>query len=531
MQRRKFLKSIPVAILPALLDGMPIRAFGENPILSALTNSLTETDHVMVIVQLNGGNDGLNTVLNLDRYGNLAKARQNILIPEKDALKLNGVTNQGLHPSMGAFQNMFNEGKLGIVQGVSYPNPNRSHFRATDIYMTASDSDKMVNSGWVGRYLNYEYANYPAAYPNTTMPDPLAIQIGGTLSPTFQVMGINMGIAVDNPSNTYDPNYTQDTIPQTHAGKEFTYIREVQRQTDKYADVVKAAYDKTKNLSTKYSMTSATAVSNLSGQLQKVARMIAGGLKTRIYMVNIGGWDTHQAEENLGNYDIGTHGRLLKDLSKSIEGFIDDCELLGVGDRVMGMTFSEFGRRVKSNGSGGTDHGTGEPMFIFGKRAKGGVVGESPIIPDTVGSDDNVAMQYDFRSVYASMLQDWLCVPTDTLDDILLKNFQTLPIIKGGACIATDIHDMNAASGKNLIMNYPNPFNEITNIKYETTGGHTLIEVFDTEGRLVTTVMDDYMEAGKYTTYVNLGGMPMGHYYLRLQNGSVQQVKLMVKVQ
>ena len=189
MKRRDFLKNtVPAAaILPAVVDGYSVKAFNANsPLLQALMNPTIDTDHVLVIVQLNGGNDGLNMVIPISTYSNYYNARTNIAIPQNRILALNGYSQTGLHPSMTGLRTMYNENKLNIIQAVGYPSPNFSHFRATDIWMSGSSSDTVVSSGWAGRYLNTEYPNFPTGYPNTTMPDPLAIQIGSITSLTVQ---------------------------------------------------------------------------------------------------------------------------------------------------------------------------------------------------------------------------------------------------------------------------------------------------------------------------------------------------------
>ncbi|HTL06714.1 MAG TPA: hypothetical protein VL307_00610, partial [Chitinophagaceae bacterium] len=189
MQRRDFLKtSIPTAtILPALIGGFSVKAYSaDSPFMQALMGAATDTDKVLVLVQLNGGNDGLNMVIPIENYGDYYNARTNIAIPQNKVLALNGNNKTGLHPSMTGMQTLFNEGKLAIVQAVGYPSPNFSHFRATDIWMSASDANTEVNSGWTGRYLANEFPNYPNGFPNSAMPDPLAIQIGSITSLALQ---------------------------------------------------------------------------------------------------------------------------------------------------------------------------------------------------------------------------------------------------------------------------------------------------------------------------------------------------------
>jgi len=194
----------------------------------------------------------------------------------------------------------------------------------------------------------------------------------------------------------------------------------------------------------------------------------------------------------------------------------------------MGMTFSEFGRRIKSNSSVGTDHGAAAPLFVFGKDVQNQVVGTNPIISAFVSVNDNIPMQYDFRSVYASILQDWFCVPSSDLNSILLQNFQTLPIVQSTACANVNIHEINKSAGINLISNYPNPFTTGTYINFTTNGGHTLVQVFDNEARIIKTLVDAEYTAGTYQVWFENENYASGVLYARLQNGSFQQVRNMI---
>src|SRR5690606_31189730 len=209
MNRRNFLRStVPAAVtMPALLNGFTFTAQGaESTLAKLLRNTLTDTDHVFVLVQLSGGNDGLNMVIPLDIYGNYYNARTNVAIPQSQVLRLDGTDKSGLHPAMTAMQNLFNEGKMNIVQSVGYENPSFSHFRATDIWNsgdTRTDRRQRVRTGWMGRYLESEYPGYPDAYPDATMPDPLAIQISNF--PTLMMQGsiYSMGLSITNPEKIY----------------------------------------------------------------------------------------------------------------------------------------------------------------------------------------------------------------------------------------------------------------------------------------------------------------------------------------
>src|SRR5690606_19003396 len=285
-----------------------------------------------------------------------------------------------------------------VVQSVGYENPNFSHFRATDIWSSGDTREsrrERVKTGWMGRYLENEYPGYPDAYPSDEMPDPLAIQISST--PTLVVQGpiYSMGLSITDPEKIYSfanpfSDYPLDSAP---ANKELKYLRVVSEKTKIYSDIIRTA-DRRSSTMADY-----PEDNWLADQLKIVARLIKGGLKTKVYTVTIGGFDTHKKQVNASDTTTGMHAKLMKDLSTGISAFQQDLELMGLDDRVMGMTYSEFGRRIKSNASLGTDHGAAAPLIMFGKQAKKGVLGTSPDIPSDIQVVNNIPFQYDFRSV------------------------------------------------------------------------------------------------------------------------------------
>ncbi len=530
MKRRDFLLStLPAAaILPEVINGYSVKAFNSNsPLVQALLRGTTLTDHVLVIVQLSGGNDGLNMVIPVADYSKYFNARSNVAIPENSVLPIAGVTGTGIHPAMTGLQTLFTEGKAKVIQAVGYPQPNFSHFRATDIWMSGSNSNQEVYSGWAGRYLNNEYPNFPTGYPNTDMPDPLAIQIGSTTSLTLQGPTVNMGMSITNPTNFYNLiSGTTDPVPDTPAGKELKFIRQVNQQTQKYSTVIRTAANAVTQQSTY------PANNSLADQLKIVARLVKGGLKTRVYMVSFGGFDTHSVQVNAADTTTGTHATLLGRVSAAIKAFQDDLKFLGVEERVVGMTFSEFGRRIKSNSSTGTDHGAAAPMFLFGSPVEAGMLGVNPTIPANASVNDNIPMQYDFRSIYATLLEKWFCLEKTVVDSLfppdINNQLQSLPLIKAGAC--SGITPPPPQPTDLTIINYPNPFTSSTTIKFTTEGGHTFIQVIDTLGRVLKVLVDREYTAGTYTTEFNSEGLPTGIYYARFQNGMNQQVRAMMKV-
>jgi hypothetical protein len=230
---------------------------------------------------------------------------------------------------------------------------------------------------------------------------------------------------------------------------------------------------------------------------------------------------------NQSDTTTGVHAELLKVLSEAISAFSTDLTNLGVSKRVLGVTYSEFGRRIKSNASGGTDHGAAAPMFMFGDLVNSDVLGNTPDISTSPTGNDNVNMQYDFRSVYASILANWFCLDSSYLDDVLLKNFQPLPLISGQAC--GNITASEPFLNEELINISPNPFIDSTKITFISKGGHTMIQIFDNIGRIISTPVDSKLNAGKHEITIDTKNFIAGMYFARLQNGSIQQVKRMAK--
>jgi len=425
MNRRDFIKNIaPLAVVPFFSN----RLFAAIPQLTQmehtlLSNALISDNRILVVIQLNGGNDGLNTVLPLDQYSNLANARGNVLIPDTSALTL-GSFPTGLHPAMTGLKNLYDSQKLNIVQDVGYNNFNFSHFRATDILTSGSDSNQIINSGWLGRYLEYYYPGFPTAYPNAGEPDPLAISVGSSLSQALQGFTLNTSQSV--PTNftgsiTQLLSYSNTSTPSTPAGDEVDFIRHQQGLANQYATQVVNAWNAGANLAT-YPPPPAGNWSQLAQQLKVIARLIKGGLRTKIYWAQMGGFDTHASQVDAGDHRIGAHANLLKELSDSIFAFQTDLGLLGISGRVLGMTTTEFGRRLKSNASFGTDHGTTSPVFMFGDYVNPTVIGSNPSIPSVVTAGTNLPMQFDYRELYMSVLQNWFCLSPQEANSVLLNN-------------------------------------------------------------------------------------------------------------
>lgn len=371
---------------------------------------------ILVVLQMAGGNDGINTVVphGDDFYH---KARPRIGIPSDQVLKLNDQV--GLHPGMSGFMQLYDSGHLAIVQGVGYPNPNRSHFRSTEIWQTATDSNRIEKYGWLGRYFDNACAGC----------DPtIAVNVGRQMPQAFTAKTPN-GISLENPDryrflssdhransrgedameNSFrelneafqeDGENSGDSVAAIHGpagptrGSVLEFIERTALDAQVSSDEIRAINSHSKNLT-------AYPSSRLGNSLKLVARLIGGGLPTRIYYVSQGGYDTHANQ-------AGTHARLLKELGDSVKAFCDDLKAQGNLDRVLVMTFSEFGRRVADNASAGTDHGAAAPMFVVGNRVKAGLLGKYPSLAPGDLFEGDIKFTVDFRSVYAAILENWL---------------------------------------------------------------------------------------------------------------------------
>lgn len=521
MKRRTFLRNTGLAAAWATFQhqGLAINPMAQVPFNRALAEGGNSNDRILVLIELNGGNDGLNTFIPIDQMDHLAINRPQVLIPENLTLKLNGTIKNALHPSMPEFRDLFNDAKMSVVQNVGYPNQDYSHFRSMDIWMTGANSDQYLETGWAGRYMQSLHPSFPDGYPNAQTPDPLAIQISPIVSLTLMGNTFPVGIGIVDPTFDYDFVPDTEVPPSTPYGYELEYVRLVTRQAQKYYDAVKGAADAGQNLA------NYPDGNPLAQNLKVVAQLISGGLSTPIYIVSLGGFDTHsdQVDGTFGNAE-GNHANLLRTLSEAVGAFQKDLEMLGLADRVAGMTFSEFGRTIASNASKGTDHGAAAPLFVFGKNVIPGIIGDNPEIPDNPIVSYDVAMQHDFRSVYASALKDWFGVANP--EEILGNVYPILPIFKAAA---SGTHVVDKANSLE-VSNFPNPFHSSTTFTFtlENTG-FVVINLVDMAGRELKTVAEGTYPTGTHRVIFNRNELPNGHYFYQVKvNGKMVTKHLVV---
>ena len=418
MKRRDFLHNLAHAsAIPAIYSSL---GFGSIDFQNFLFNS--DSNKKLILIRMDGGNDGLNTLIPLNNYSELTNVRPNVVLPENKIINLES-NDLGLHPELTRFKSLFDEKRLKIIQNVGYENPDFSHFRSMDIWQSGSDSNQYLTSGWLGRYLENLHPEYPQAYPTSEFPHPLAVELG-------QSSILSTGLKTVTSYTSRNPwDYREimgdfdNTYPEDIIGKKLKFIQIVTRQSNIYGEALKSCYEKGNNYDNYPN-------SDLGGQLKTASSLIKGGLESKIFIANLGGFDTHDNQVIPGDTTKGEHANLMKDLNNSIGALFDDLDLNSKSEDILVMTFSEFGRTIVSNGSNGTDHGTAAPLFVFGNKVDFNISGSNPEIPQNAVWQDNLETEFDFRQVYYSVIKQWLGGNEDTAENVLFKKFDQLPIIQ-----------------------------------------------------------------------------------------------------
>lgn len=422
MKRRTFIHQLThAAAMPALFS-----SFGINPLnlssYSLLSNTLQE-GNILIILLLNGGNDGLNMVIPLNMKSNLHAVRPQVVLPDNKILSL-GTNDLGLHPSMSFFKSLHDENRLKIVHSVGYQNPSYSHFRSMDIWQTGSESNQYLTSGWIGRYLENRHPEFPEAYPSDSYPHPLALEMGWNSSLQFTGNRSFTSIVSSNPDNFYEIiNEFNNEYPSTNVGEKLKYLQLMAKQSNSYGEVLKEAYNKGELSGIDFPR------SNLADQFKIIAKLISGGLNTRIYKVEIGGFDTHGNQVDTNDHSKGEHANLLGQINDAVQAFMQVMDAQKKSDRILGMTLTEFGRTVHSNGTNGTDHGTVSPMLFFGNKLDTNVLGTNPVIPSSIEGQFDLERQFDYRQMYQAVINQWLGGTSTTSTDVLYKDFENVQII------------------------------------------------------------------------------------------------------
>lgn len=527
MKRRTFITSAAAAAAGSvLLDSVQARPSSPLALLAQI--NAAENDKILVLVQLFGGNDGLNTVIPAldDRYYQI---RPSIAIPKAQCW--NSIGDIYLHPALAAgnkqgMARMLDVGSLVIVQGIGYDHPNLSHFRSTDIWLSGinnSDPNVRLDTGWLGRYLEKKYPNFPNALP----PDPLAINFGGFSLALTSEKG-RMGIEVENPSQLSGGSATgAETLDPDATGTryeiEYNFIADIANRSNTYASRVKSAY-----AAGKTRLKGAYGSDSFSQQMASVAALIAGGLDTRVYVVTLGGFDTHVSQQQPEVAMGGAQPALLARLADGIAQFQYDLLMLDqagtkVSDRVVGMTISEFGRRPYENGSLGTDHGAASVQFLFGTQVNSGVYGNPPDLTNFDANGD-LRWQIDYRQIYASVLTTWFGLTLDeartVLNDDSLTPVDVIKSQQGG--VSRDALSQNISLSVN-----PNPFSQYSRIALELPKSEWIsLRLVTTDGRVLEQFVDRTLAAGSYEFSVG-SALPAGAYMLMASTPTQRVVRIL----
>lgn len=409
LTRRDFLIK-GTALLASLGFGGPLLFAQDGRTAVAATTDADPEASVLVVIQLSGGNDGINTLIPYG-MGGYFDARPTLKLGEHEVL---AIDNQvGLHPSLVNLKSFYDQGRLAIVQGVGYPSPDHSHFRSMEIWQTAGP-EQYLRTGWLGRYASASLASYR---------NPLkTIQIGNGANKSLYAEDVSVPVIQTlDAYNFLDPKTPK--ADQNRLAKAFLDMYDPSRQGTVIKVTCERGKDAYESVQAVHQLTSSYQVkveypkTNIARDLQLVSKMLAGGSGTRVFYLEIGGFDDHVQEKEL-------HAKLLKQLDEALGAFYRDLEAQGLANRVATMAFSEFGRRVKENGNGGTDHGTAAPMFVLGGGVKGGLYGVMPSLTDL--SNGDLKYQVDFRSVYYTVIDNWL---KGDARSALGKVYEKLPFI------------------------------------------------------------------------------------------------------
>lgn len=529
MKRRQFIINTAavaggMALMPSFLDAKKLPL---NKILS------TDNDNILIIIEMFGGNDGINTIIPYHQPELYMQLRPNLHIPEEFAyqfgdseLFMNRALIDGVHN--GGFLNLMATGKLAIVQGIGYDNPTLSHFRSRDIWhsgINSSDPNERLLEGWLGRYFAEKLSNFPEEIPE----HPIAISLEGTIPLLLKSEKGDMGISVQNPdeffslSDGLNPKMPKFPSPVNNFyEREFNFAHVIAEQSEKYAEAVKTAYDIGKSkVKVNYS-------EGLAQKFRVISALIAGGLQTKVFFVSLSNFDSH-AQQMQVDY-LGAHYTLLNNVARGVCEFLDDADQQGFAERVAGMTISEFGRRANDNGSRGTDHGASSMQFIFAgsdEYIEGGYyrVDGKPDLND-LDEFENLRHQYDFRRTYNDVLETWLGASKEESAKVFGGEYLPLSILKKRT-VGVSEYIKHQGNGDLLI--YPNPSQGFFNLRFELKKSAPVrIEIFTSQGKQVALIANDYMNAGYYEFNHHLQNI--GEYNIALTAGTERIIKKLVVI-
>ena len=372
----------------------------------ACSSETATNNNILVVIQLSGGNDGLNTVIPIEFADEYKKQRPTLAVASSDQVKID--KNIHLHPELRILESLFENGQMSIVQGVGYENPNRSHFESMDIWHTCQRKGNSRQQGWLGKLLDGQSVTdgIPAIHFGEEQ-QPLALQARDVRVPSVKSLDEFRLQARQQDSSDFEKLIQQLSEATREEATESNDLLSFVRASTSSAIVASQQVNEAR---TSYKPATKYPESALAQRLSVVAQLIDAELPTQIYYVTLDGFDTH-AEQ------AATHEVLLRTWGQALSAFVNDLNAHGHGSRVSVMTFSEFGRRVSENASRGTDHGAAAPMFFAGGGLKQSIIGSQPSLTDLQNGD--LKHSVDFRSVYGTVLRDWLGTNSQSAESIV----------------------------------------------------------------------------------------------------------------
>lgn len=502
MERRKFIK------LSAAASAIGLTPFQLQAALKSFVpfaDCADISNRKLVLINLAGANDGLNTIIPLNQYDLYSNLRPTIKVPDSGLKKyitldttLAETQQIGLNPALTSFKSIYDKGWLLILQSVGYPSQNKSHFKSTDLYLTGNDGNSLLNgddSGWIGRFMELHYADL------TLETFPLGVEIGSSKTSLGfhgeDEHGLALNITGQDPAGFYSVlnglgGVPPTNLPNSDYGIELDYIINTDKLSNQYAQAISSAFNSGQN-DVPYPQT------DISNQLKTVARLISGNLQSKVFLVRLSGFDTHNSQVQASDGVIGKHYDLLTQLSQGIEAFMNDLKSQNIAEDVVGLTFSEFGRKAAENGSFGTDHGEIAPMFVFGEPVAGGVSGTNPNLSEAKSSNNFQiqTVQYDYRQTFATLLQNFLGASNSVIDatffnhtlndsftnlkiDPLLKE----PFIVSAECLGSLNTTKPSMEDKRWLL-YPNPFRDVVTLSGMDDANSITYRIYNNSGVLL----------------------------------------------
>lgn len=536
MIRRNFIKLTSTASALSLLPTEVFSLF-KSAGMSTCPDSSTKK---LVLIQLAGANDGLNTIVPINQYDTYAKLRPNIKL--NNVGMANGIINLdstlpqtdqvGLHPNLLGFKNLYDKGFMRIIQGVGYPFQDKSHFKSTDLWLTGGDgtvANNNLDSGWAGRFMENYYVDF--LHSNF----PLGIQLGSSDN-SFGFHGkiehdMSLNISGQDLSGFYSivnglGGQPPASFPDSEYGGLIQYIVNNDTYANTYAQSISNSFNSGTN-TLSYPNTS------LSNQLKTVARFISGGLQTKVYLVKVGGFDTHETQVAANNTThLGNHANLLTQISEAINAFIMDLNNQNLGNDVVAVTFSEFGRKAGENASLGTDHGEIAPMFVFGNAINPGISGTNINLSEAVSTNNYQVktVQHDNRRVFSTIIQDWFGASNQTLDltfynqttNIGFSNNKIVDLIKiqnavDSTCYTDKLLSVNEFKNTYEVIVYPNPTSEIITINSPNNNDIHSVSIFTIDGKFVGKYKNP-LSSSQFS--INVGNLSIGFYNLKIETAN-----------